>query len=238
MVTVALLLDFDGTAYVSDLPVQSYARHAAEQLGVTAGTGLVAAIRAFLERRTDIPGDPHLDLSSADDGFRAVEMAGSAFGLNAATLSAAYRASRRDLAASAFAVEPAEGLVELLSELAGRALTMLVTNSEPDGVMQVLDATGLAPFVDCVITDAGKPQSLPGIASRALQQAGVGPQQLISIGDRWATDLAPVAALGGATAYVDRYRRGDGTPTFRGPDLGSMIGDIGSWARHRTAALA
>lgn len=238
MVTVALLLDFDGTAYVSDLPVQSYARHAAEQLSVTAGTGLVAAVRAFLEQRTDILGDPRLDLSTADDGYRAVELAGSAFGLDAATLSAAYRASRRDLAASAFAVEPAEGLIELLAELAGTALTVLVTNSDPDGVIQVLEATGLAPLIDCVITDAGKPQSLPGIASRALQQAGVGPQQLISIGDRWTIDLAPVAAIGGATAYLDRYGRGDGSPTFRGPDLGSMIGDIGSWARQRSAALA
>lgn len=238
MVTAVLLLDFDGTAYVSDLPVQSYARHAAEQLSGSAGIGLVAAVRAFLERRSDIPGDPHLDLSAADDGYRAVELAGGAFGLGAPALSTAYRASRRDLAASAFAVEPADGLVELLTELRGRASTMLVTNSDSNGVSQVLDSTGLAPLIDEVITDAGKPELLPGIAWAALRRAGIEPQQLISIGDRWGADLAPVAALGGATAYVDRYHRGDGAPTFRGPDLGSMVRGIGSWARQHSAALA
>ncbi len=128
----ALLFDFDGTLYVGDLPVHAYARRVAERLDGAAGVGVVAGMRRFLEDRS-VPGDPGTDLSAAQDGYQAVELLAVAAGADADLLSAAYRQSRHDLAASAFAVDAPDGLVDLLTGLHGQVRSVVVSNADPAG---------------------------------------------------------------------------------------------------------
>jgi len=237
----ALILDFDGTLYLGDLPVQAYARHVADQLPEPDAIGLIAALRFFLEGKfTELPGPggsrssnlTGVDLQAAEDGFHAVEILGAAAGLGEEAISAAYRAARRDLAASAFALEAPEGLPELLAEL-GDVHVRVVTNADADGVQAVLTAIGVARYVDDVVTDAGKPASMPGLVQDTLAAVGAGgePARLLAVGDRWAMDLAAAHAAGAVTALIDRFGRGDGSPTFRAPDFAGLIPHIRRWAR-------
>ena len=216
-----LFLDFDGTLYVGDLPVHAYARRVAERLGGTAGVGVVAGMRRFLEGRS-VPGDPGTDLAAAEDGYQAVELLAIAAGADADLLSAAYRQSRHDLAASAFAVDAPEGLVELLAAVHGRVQVVVVSNADPPGVAEVLAGTGLAALLDEMMLDAGKPDCWPSLIERYAELAG-GTDRLLAVGDRWSSDLAPIAAAGGWTALIDRFGRADGSADARATDLTALL---------------
>ncbi len=221
---IALMLDFDGTAYVGDLPVQAYARRLAEQLPEPAGVALIAGARRFLERR-EVPGDPGTDLSAAEDGYQAVELLAVAAGLDAGQISAGYRASRHDLAASAFALDPVEGLAALLHELGSLAVVKVISNADATGVHEVLDGVGLTPWLDEVIVDAGKPDCWPDLLRRTIDLVGSA-RRIMAVGDRWNGDLAAVAAAGGWTALIDRFDRRDGTPDVTGPDLAGLLPEL------------
>jgi len=216
-----LFLDFDGTLYVGDLPVHAYARRVAERLDAMAGLGVVAGMRRFLEDRV-VPGDPGSDLAAAEDGYQAVELLAIAAGAGAELLSAAYRQSRRDLAASAFAVDAPDGLVQLLTAFHDRMQVVVVSNADPPGVAEVLADTGVAPLLDEVLLDAGKPDCWPPLIARYAELVG-GADRLLAVGDRWSGDLAPIAAAGGWTALIDRFGRGDGSPDARGTDLAALL---------------
>lgn len=226
---IALVFDFDGTLYVGDLPVLSHARHCAEQLSDAEATTLIDNVRLFLEGKS--VGDRFVDLAPARDGLQAVEMLGAAAGLSTEQINDAYRASRRDLAGSAFAMDAPDGLRELLAGLE-RAHVMVVTNAGPTGVHEVLESVELSPYIDEVITGAGKPDSMPGIITAVLQRIAAPdqPRRLMVVGDRWDTDLTGAHRLGAATALVDRFGRGDGTPTFRAAELAGLIPGIRDWA--------
>ena len=217
----ALLFDFDGTLYVGDLPVHAYARRVAERLDGAAGVGVVAGMRRFLEDRS-VPGDPGTDLTAAQDGYQAVELLAVAAGADADMLSAAYRQSRHDLAASAFAVDAPDGLVDLLTGLHGQVRSVVVSNADPAGMAEVLAGTGLAPLLDEVILDAGKPDCWPPLIERYADLVG-GADRLLAVGDRWSGDLAPIAAAGGWTGLIDRFGRGDGSPDARAADLTALL---------------
>ena len=116
---VGVLLRFDGVVHSSDLPVQSFARHLTDALPTDQVRAMIAGMRGFLEGKPElIPAG--IDLAGAEDGYQAVELLGRAAGLTDAVIAAAYRASRADLAASAWAVDESDGLDELLAALDGR----------------------------------------------------------------------------------------------------------------------
>lgn len=232
---LALLFDFDGTLYVGDLPILAYARHCSEVLSVAGATALIDNIRFFLEGK--LFGDQLVDLTAAQDGYEAVEILAAAAGLTTAQVSAAYRAARMDLAASAFALDAPDGLVGLLQDLPG-VHVMVVTNADPTGVGEVLDSIEVSDFIHQVITDAGKPASMPGLIAESLQQIGAAgePGRMMVVGDRWSTDLVDAHRLGAATALIDRFSRGDGAPTLRAADLAGLVPGIRDWvARCRVA---
>jgi len=225
---LALLFDFDGTLYVGDLPVLAYARHCAEQLPALGGTQLIDGIRFFLEGKS--VGGGHVDLGDAEDGYQAVEILAAAAGLTENEINTAYRLSRDDLAASAFAIDAPEGLDRLLTDL--REIHVIVVAGHPVGVAEVLAATGVTGHIDQIITDAAKPEGMPAIIDAALStiDAGTDPRRLLVVGDRWSSDLADACRAGATTALIDRFGRGDGDPTVRAADLASLIPAIRAWA--------
>lgn len=234
MHTLALLLDFDGTLDSGDLSVQAYARHVAEQVADPfRATAVIDGMREFLEgKHADRTERLAVDLSTAEDGDHAVEILAAAAGLTKAQTGAAYRAARADLAGSAFALDAADGLSDLLTKVRGSAVVAVATNAGDLGVRAVLDSIGLAPMIDEVITNAGKPGSMPGIIDRLLGRLG-GPspeRRLLAVGPRWGRDLATAHSVGAPTAYIDRFDRGDGKPTWRARQLASMIEPIRDWA--------
>ncbi len=222
-----LLLGFDGLVCGSDLPVQAFARHCAAALPVDRGRVLVGGMRGVLEDRTDLlPGGIRLD--GAEDGFDVVEILASAMGLDAARIAEARQRARLDLAGSAWAVEPAAGLPELLVALRAAARVRVVA-ADAAGVTEVLEATGLDGFVDAsdVFVDPGG----AGWASavRAAAETTGAPDRVLAVATRWA-DLASAADAGGRTALIDRFGRGRGAPTLRARDFAGLASAILSWA--------
>lgn len=225
--TVALLFDFDGTVYTGDLPYHSYARHICEHLDSAAATELIGRMREFLEERSpDRRRAFPMTLQSAEDGYQAIGNLAAAAGVPALARTEAYHRSREDLALNAFALDPAQGLPELLADLGGRACVVVATNAPVTGVREVLESIGLLPHIDLVITDADKPRSMPGILDTLLQQIDGPAEHLIAVGDRWTADLADAATRGCHTAFVDRFHSGAGNPSWRGEMLASMIGRL------------
>jgi hypothetical protein len=221
---ISVLIALDGVVHTSDLPVQSFARHVTEYLTADQIRPVIAGMRGFLEGRSEmIPTG--VDLSRAEDGYQAVEILARAAGLAEAQISSAHRSSRVDLAASAWAVDPADGLNELLAELAGRAvLAVRVDPGDPAGPA-VLDAVELAGDPDMI-------EAATGTAIENLLRAPDGPtepERLLVIGARWHGELAAAGAAGCTTALIDRFDRRIGDPTWRTRELPGLLNRIGSW---------
>lgn len=224
----AVLLCFDGVVNTSDLPVQAFARHITEQLSAEQARRVIAGMRGFLEGKTELlPAD--VDLSDAEDGYQAVEILARAAGLDIPGISAARQASRVDLAASAWLMDPAVGLDPLLTEISPAARVVLLTEQGDPAARPVLEA--IEAKVDEIIDAAIDPA-----ITLVLHDHIATPDRLLVIGTRWTDQLAPAQQAGCATALIDRYRRGRGAPTYRSPDLVGLLDVVRGWLVRTTGS--
>ena len=234
---VSVLLAVDGVVHVSDLAVQSFARHAAEQLAPPAADttrALIGGMRGFLEGRPDLlPSDPNVSqaLSKAEDGDEAVEILCRAAGLTPRQIVAARRASRVDLANSAWAVDAAPGLAGLIAGIPPDSYIAVVAH-DLTGAREVVDAIEISSAVEEFLVDAGGTEGMEQVVGRVLAATGATsrPDRLLVVGSRWDPDLAVPHAAGCTTALVDRFGRGRGTPTWRGAQLAELVADIHRWS--------
>jgi FMN phosphatase YigB (HAD superfamily) len=237
-----LLFDFDGTVSLGDDPVIAYARHLDEEAGSTVDliTRVVSRwlaadgrVTEALEGLTD--ADPvflglHV-IDGAIDGYAAAQRLAALLGLSAEHIDAAYRASRADLADGLISTHAPEGFASFLAAFPASAHRVLVSNSPENGLREQLDKLELSRSFDEVVTSANKPAGLPAIAERILAEHGVTAERLLSVGDIWVNDLAPVAALGAATALIDRMPVPEGAaPTVRAPHIEELYPWLLGWA--------
>jgi FMN phosphatase YigB (HAD superfamily) len=206
-----VVLDFDGTVAVGDEPVLAYFR------------GVAGDDADDVLARWVLTGDGHRD------GYALVADWAAAHGVVERVRSAAYAASRAALHDGSAAVAAPEGLADLLRRRPADVRCVLVTNAPVEGIEPVLARLGIAGLLDELVGDAGKPDGMPEVLARLLDDAGLPADRLLSVGDIWRNDLEPAAAIGAATAFVDRFERGDGTPTFRGRTLEALLPDIERW---------
>lgn len=230
---LGVLLGFDGVVCGTDLPVQAFARHCAAAMPVDRGRLLVGGMRGVLERRAELVPDG-APLDDAEDGFDVVEILASAMGLDAATIERARRQARRDLAGSAWAIEPAAGVTDLLDCLGDDARVSVIAHDRA-GVPEVLDATELDRRIaaDDVLIVSGAGERAAAI--RAVVATVGAPERVLVVAARWA-DLAPAADAGCATALVDRFGRGRGEPGWRATDVAGLVEPVRAWAA-ATAAV-
>jgi len=224
--TNAVLLRLDGVVHTSDLPVQSFARHLTEQLPAELVQPLIAGMRGFLESKPElVPAGT--DFSGAEDGYQAVEQLAVASGLTASQIAAARQSSRVDLANSCWAVEASDGLDDLLAGLPQDWACAVYAEPADPAAPAVLEALDLAGRVDLL------PESLPAAAARMLGGATpdgrVQPGRILVIGTRWDGELEAAAAAGCATAMVDRYQLGRGSPDCRAADLHGLLEYSQTW---------
>ena len=206
-----VVLDFDGTVAVGDEPVLAYFRGVA---GSAADEELARWIRT---------GDDHRD------GYALVADWAARHEVAEETRSAAYAASRAVLHAGEVEVTAPAGLAALLRDRPGDVRCVLVTNAPVAGIDPVLERLEVAGLLDEVVGDARKPSGMPAVLERLLAEASLSPDRLLSVGDVWRNDLEPAAVIGAATAFVDRFGRGEGAPTFRGRTLEELLPSIERW---------
>ena len=204
-----------GVAYCEDPAVQAFARHLDGP--DTAGV-MVAGMRAFLEDKPQLaPPAPWSPSRPPVTGYRAVAELAVAAGLTSARIDAARRAARLDLAGTAWILDPADGLPELLELVAGRAELVLVADpADPatDPVVDALELAGRYPVVD--------PDRLP--------PALTGGRALLIDAD-WSPVLAAASGRAGeaTTALIDRFGSGTGTPDLRAADLPGLLLGVADW---------
>ncbi|MCS4276866.1 FMN phosphatase YigB (HAD superfamily) [Mycetocola sp. BIGb0189] len=238
--TPTLIFDFDGTVALGTGPVRAYA--------VAAATGIPAEQRAdFLTRVLDEHTDPE-----ALDGYDRVARAARLLGVGEEQLSAAYLHSRSVLGGAEAPILAPRGFREFLEQARTHAEIVLVTNAPAAGIDRVLQTLGLAPLFDRVVTQAGKPAGFPAIldelgasplperftaeardqnasATESAAAAERGP--VLSIGDIWENDLAPIRERGHHTALVGTRRPAEATPDLAAERLESLYPEMLAWAR-------
>jgi hypothetical protein len=220
--TLGVLLRFDGVVHSGDLPVQSFARHLTDAHPADQVRAMIAGMRGFLEGKAElIPAG--IDLAGAEDGDQAVELLGRAAGLSERVITGARRASRVDLAASAWAVDESDGLDELLAAIDGRASLGVLTEPDDPAAPAVLESIGIT--VDQLVSGP-----LPAaLAAFGRWVADADQRRILVVGTRWVGELCGAWEAGFDTALVDRYQLGRGTPTLRAPDVAGLVEPVDRW---------
>lgn len=203
-----------GAAYDDDLAVQAFARHLQ---ALAPDRPVIAGMRAFLEDKPQLAPRPPWSEPSRPPatGDRAVEQLAVAAGLTPAQVDAARLASRHDLAGTAWILDPADGLDELLDLLSGRADVVLVADPDDPATGPVLDALALA----------GR---FAVVHPAALRNTVTGRPALL-IDTTWPPVLTAAHDTGSTTALIDRFDTGDGTPDLRAADLAGLLPGVAAW---------
>ncbi|GAB3167955.1 hypothetical protein GCM10027059_29740 [Myceligenerans halotolerans] len=225
-----LVLDFDGTVCVGDGPVLLYAEEVARRTGLD----VTDDVARFL-RTGHLPGNATQEVPAPEDGYQAVlalAFAGERSERPDRTvLDAAYRASRARFADDGAGTSAPEGLHEFLGGVRSAGTrVVLVTNSPLTGVTDWLEREGVAPLLDDVVPDAGKPAAMPGILRRLLPDAGTAADMLVSVGDVHANDVAPALAVGVRGAHIDRWASRPGPATWSAPAFPALFEPLAAWA--------
>lgn len=218
-----LLLDFDGTVAVGDGPVRAYARAAVALLPAADQKAVLRALDAGLAATAH-------DGVAPLDGYDLVRILAEQHGVGPHALSAAYLASRHALGTDQAPITAPPGLAELLAELRPDATIVLATNAPDIRLREALRGIGLSGLIDRITPEVGKPGGMAALLD-SLRVAPAGPVRVLSVGDVWANDLAPVAARGHTTALISRCPPPEARPTHLGPDLPSLYPVIRTWVQ-------
>lgn len=223
-----LLLDFDGTVAVGHGPVHAYARAAAASLAPAAAAVFRAEAAAAIEAAS---GPATSGALLPLDGYDLVRVLAEKHGVGPLALSAAYLVSRHALGTDQAPVQAPQGLAAVLAELRTEATVVLATNAPDIRLTPTLAALGLSGLLDLVLTEVGKPAGMADALDRLGVAGPDGPVRVLSIGDVWANDLAPVAARGHATALISRRPPPEARPTWTVPELPALYPALRGWVR-------
>lgn len=230
--TPTIVFDFDGTLAVGHGPVLAYARRLAADAGPDFLERVDVALAAFDD------GD-----ATYRDGYDVVGSLASTAGVDVATMSGAYLASRGDLGTPLAPVTTMRGLDAFLASLHHHARLVLATNAPDDGIERLLTEWNVRDHFDAVHFGVGKPAGLEAVIRAALETGPV-----LAIGDIVEFDLAPAAALGAHTALVGatvkRFAPSTGANanadadadathaaiSMRGATLAELTNEIEAWA--------
>ncbi len=213
-----LILDFDGTLCLGDGPVLSFAREVAE-VAATQPRELLDPLASFLR------GDAGTEFDGCADGYSAVGAWARSRGLDTAVISAAFHRGRAEVDAGRIPISTPDGVVNRLAAMSDWR-RVLVTNSPLASTLTLADRLGLTPVLDDIFGDAGKPAGLHTLLGADGELDARRWSRIVSIGDIWVNDLAPVHAAGGDTGLIERHAQPHATPTWRAGDVQPLFDQI------------
>ncbi|WP_411699701.1 HAD family hydrolase [Conyzicola sp.] len=214
-----IVFDFDGTVSLGHGPVRAYARAASAVLGSEEAATFLAAVDLALDHAPS----GQLAGTEAIDGYDLVRLLSAEHGIDPATLSDAYLASRTRLATADSPITAPRGLPEFLRFARDYASIVLATNAPDIRVPEAIGELGLTGLFDAVYTSVGKPGGLDQVLDDWLPRG-----ELLSVGDVWVNDLAPASARGALTALVGSPDTA-ATPTYRADHLHELYPVIAAW---------
>lgn len=213
-----LILDFDGTLCLGDGPVRAFAREVASAAGASEGELLDPLDRFLL-------GETGSEFDGCADGYTAVALWARERGLGRGPMTEAFLRGRADLDAGLIEISTPDGVIDRLGSLTGWH-RVLVTNSPLASTTTLTTRLGLQPVLDAIIGDAAKPGGLEALlAPRGVLDARRW-SRIVSVGDIWINELAPVHAIGGDTGLIERHPQPEATPTWRADNVQSLLDRI------------
>lgn len=102
---------------------------------------------------------------------------------------------------------PVPGAGELLREVNGQAKVAVVTNNLVEEQRKKLDALGFSSYVDALVTseEVGVAKPEPGIFHDALERVGCSAEEVVMVGDSWASDVLGARAAGIRAVWLNRH---------------------------------
>ncbi len=228
-----LVLDFDGTLWRGNQPLEHYAAIAARGLAPAERAPYLAQVQAFLDGlRWEVVGTAE----PPDDGWTAVARFAEARGATPDLLRAAFLETRERIAAGAFRLEVPAGLPEFLAWSRRWCAIALATNSPASSVGPVIEQLGLGHLLDDVATGAAKPGALVGLVEGWLGRFEASRERVMSVGDHYQNDIEPAARAGWFTAYITPWRWVPGPCSIVGTTLEEVLPGLREWVAAVVAA--
>jgi FMN phosphatase YigB (HAD superfamily) len=215
-VSTTVIFDFDGTLTVGSAPVDAYAEEVAALVG---DQDIVAAVGTHMASFE--AGNPGFI-----DGYDVVRHVAHERGVSDPDLRSAYERSRERLATESVPIAAPGGLAEFLADLLAVADVVLATNAPAIRLPEALEMLGIRGVLTATHTSVGKPGGLSSIVADAMARGRV-----LSVGDVYANDLEPAAALGASTALIGpTWRAFAGKVTMAARTLPELYVPIKTWA--------
>lgn len=222
MLRPLLILDFDGTLCLGDGPVRAYGREVAREAGHDP-LEISVALDGFFGVADEVGV-----LAGTPDGYTAVARWGRARGLDDLALSRAFQRSRPAVESGEVSVYAPEGAVDLLEGWRDFE-RVLVTNAPQKGTETLVERLGLRGVLDDIVGDAAKPSGLSRMLAPGGELHAARRPLIVSVGDIWVNDLAPVASQGGVTGLIERHPQTDAVPTVRADTIQGVFELLGAF---------
>ncbi|WP_240414152.1 HAD family hydrolase [Paenibacillus periandrae] len=141
----------------------------------------------------------------AGDAWSLVSIFAAKYGVGEGQRQQAFQQVRKEMLRGASSFERHPGLYEAIGGLTGVRKRILLTNSPEHTGREFISALACTELFDEIVYGAGKPSGLERYMSELIEQEGLRPDQILSIGDHAWNDLYPVRKLGGRTVWLSPY---------------------------------
>ncbi|MGH2512163.1 MAG: HAD family hydrolase [Candidatus Limnocylindrales bacterium] len=226
--TGLLVLDFDGTVWRGNEPLEAYAETVAQDLSSPDRRSYLTRVNAFLAGdRWEAPAGAELP----EDGWAAVAKFVAEYGATLEQRQRAFHATRARIAAGEFHLDVPAGLPEFLAWSRASCAIVLASNSPVSSVLPVLEQLGLVALFDAITCDARKPAGLQALGPAWANQYVLEPNRIMSIGDHYPNDIAPAHAAGWSTTYLTPWRAVPGPCSVVGTTFEEVLPSLRSWVR-------
>lgn len=215
-----LLFDFDGTLYRGDAPFRFYAREIARAMSGKHRKTYLSQVEAHLGGQTGVV---------AGDNWEAVVKLALPYVQDPDLFNDAFLATRTYMMSEECELEVPPDLRRFLSRAHGRVVLAVASNSPEQAALPLLDKLGLRDSFDTVRHSTGKPAGLLPLADELIDQYGLNPRLVMSIGDHYVNDIAPALERGWITAHISPRGYHPGPSTYQGRQLEDVLPYARAW---------
>lgn len=216
-----LLFDFDGTLYRGDDPFRYYAKAIAARMSDLDGSTYLRAVDGHLSGTETVESGDH---------WEALVSLARPVIQDRNILQDAFMETRGHMMTDACQLEVPEALIDFLTDIKGRVILAVASNSPDQAAYPLLDKLGLTPFFDWIRPEAKKPIGLSPFVNEILgpERAKL-PDAVLSVGDNYRNDIAPAREHGWRTAYISPYGYQPGPSTYVGRQIEDVLPELWRW---------
>ncbi|MEW9672368.1 HAD family hydrolase [Ammoniphilus sp. 3BR4] len=151
--------------------------------------------------------DPNFwnDCLYAGDAWGVVAILSRRLNLSDGRLREAFEKVRKDMISSENGIMRDDQLMMAINELTRVQRKILITNTDHYNGVECVSYLGIDALFDQVFYDGKKPHGIASRMKSILEETGLQPNQVLSIGDNPWNDLYPVKKLGGRTVWISPY---------------------------------